>query len=89
MANENHNKRNESNKQQFRWENSSDLKSEISKYQYMAVYVLQLNWTSMMKNGVPEEAFVDAVCVAYVATDLYIYIIIEKKREDRCWYHVW
>ena len=42
----------------------------------MSVYVLQLNWTSMMKIGVPEEAYLDAVCVVYVATDLYIYIII-------------
>ena len=42
----------------------------------MAVYVLQLNWNSMIKIGLLEEAYVYEVCAVYVATDLYKYIYI-------------
>ena len=85
MDNENHNISNEQYKQHLMWGNSSGLNSKIAKYQYMAVYMLQLNLTSMVKNVVMEDSYVDVVYVLYVAPDLYlIFLFFKQKNEYIC-----
>ena len=74
MANENHNIRNDPNKQHFRWGNSSELKSENSKVLvYDGIHVTtQLNFDGKWCDG-------GGICgcsLCTVCCPIFIYILL-------------
>ena len=91
MANDNHNIRNSPNKWHFRWGNSSEFKSENSKGSvYGGLHdTTQLNLNNEKLVCRRRYMWIQSVSFMLPQIYIYIYIIINKQSEERCWYHVW